>query len=259
MKPEPTNRLIPFLTLVEKEFYRFFRLSGQTLAPPIIMTVLFIIIFGYSLGTRISEISGFSYIHYILPGLAGMGIINNAYANTITSLFMARTDRSIENILVAPVSYLRIVTSFALAGTTRGLLVGVTTFVVAMPLTQLPIHSPVITLLMIFVIGLFFAAVGIIAALWAESWDHIATTANFIITPLVYLGGVFYSIAMLPPTWQKVSLANPLFYMIDALRWAVLGHSDIDPRLSLGVTGALTVVMFSIAVYLFRRGYKLIV
>lgn len=253
------HRLIPFLTLIEREFYRFFRLAGQTIVPPVIMTLLFIVIFGYSLGTQIREISGFSYIIYILPGLAGMGIINNAYANTATSLFMARTDRSIENILVSPLSYLRIVMAFVIGGMARGLIVGGVTVLVAIPIAQLQVTSVLMTVVMMVCVAIFFASFGIIAALWASSWDHLATFANFVITPFIYLGGVFYSIAMLPPLWRNISAGNPLFYMIDSLRWAILGVSDVDPLLSCGVSAGLASLTFLLAVFLFRRGYNLIV
>lgn len=251
--------LISFQTLIEREYYRFLRLAGQTLLPPILMTILFIIIFGYSLGTRIREISGFTYIIYILPGLAGMGVINNAYSNVITSLYMARTDRSIENIMVSPNSYLKIVSAFVIGGVTRGVIVGLITLLAAIPLTGLSIHSPFMTLLQMVGIAILFSSLGVITALWAETWDHLATINNFVITPFVYLGGVFYSIDMLPTFWRHISLVNPLFYMIDGLRWSVLGRSDIIPLWSLGITAVLALSAFTLAVALFRRGYKLIV
>lgn len=251
--------LIAFQTLIEREYYRFLRLAGQTLLPPILMTVLFIVIFGYSLGTRIREISGFSYIIYILPGLAGMGVINNAYSNVITSLYMARTDRSIENILVTPNSYLKIVSAFVIGGVTRGLVVGGLTLAAAVPLTGLSITSIPITLIQMIGMAVIFSSLGVITALWAETWDHLATINNFVITPFVYLGGVFYSIKMLPTFWRHISAVNPLFYMIDGLRWSVLGRSDIAPLISIGTTMLLAAVSFGVAVYLFRKGYKLIV
>ncbi len=246
-------------TLIEREFYRFFRLAGQTIAPPVIMTILFIVIFGYSLGSRIREISGFSYIIYIIPGLAGMGVINNAYANCTTSLFMARSDRSIENILVTPISYIRIVSSMVMGGMARGMIVGGITVAVAVPLTGLEIASIPATIGVMILVAICFASFGVINGLWAESWDHVATVANFVITPFIYLGGVFYSISMLPPTWRQVSAGNPLYYMIDSMRWAILGSSDIDPSISISIIAGLALITFSTAVYLFRRGYKLVV
>ncbi len=253
------NSSISFLVLIEREFYRFFRLAGQTLAPPVIMTVLYIVIFGYSLGSRIREISGFPYIIFIIPGLAAMGVITNSFSNSTTSLYMARTDRSIENILVSPVSFLKIVTAFVIGGWARGMVIGGITLIVAVPLTGLKIASIPATLAFLTGMAVFFSSIGVIGALWAESWDHVATISNFVITPFVYLGGVFYSIHMLPQPWRDVSSWNPLFYMIDGLRWAVLGKGDINPLISGGMTAVLALVTFSIAVYLFKRGYKLVV
>lgn len=247
------------MTLIEREYYRFIRLAAQTIVPPIIMTILFIIIFGYSLGKQIEEISGFPYIVYILPGVAGMGMINNAFSNSATSLFMSRTDRSIENIMVAPLSHLKIVLALVIGGMTRGLVVGGITLLVASLLTELTLHSVLWSVAYLFLISIIFSSLGVVAALWAEDWDHLATLFTFIITPFIYLGGVFYSVSMLPPLWQKASLVNPMYYMIDGFRWAVLGQGDLSPWISGGVTFTLTLSFFTWAVWLFKRGYKLVV
>lgn len=248
-----------FFTLVERELWRFTRLWGQTIAPPVILTMLFVVIFGYSLGERIREIAGVSYIVYILPGLTAMGIINNAFANCITSLFVSRMDRSIENLLVSPLSPLQIVTAYVIGGVARGMFVGIITLAVAIPLTDLTIASYFWSLVFMTLISAVFASGGVITALWARDWDSLSTVTNFLIIPAVYLGGVFYSIRMLPPIWQHLSSANPLFYMVDGMRWAVLGNADFPLWLSGGITGSFAAVTFLIAVYLFRRGYKLIV
>lgn len=221
-------------------------------------TVLFILIFGFSLGSRIKEIEGFSYILFILPGLASMGTITNAYANTSTSLFMARMDYSIENLVAAPLSNLQLVSSFVLGGLFRGLLVGILPLLIAIPLVHLRVESWPLVILVLALTSVFFSCLGIISALWSEGWDNIATFTNFIITPFVYLGGVFYSIHMLPGFWQKISLANPIFYMVDALRHAVLGISDVTWSFSLGILAALAGGSFLFCVYLFRVGYKLV-
>ncbi len=249
---------IGFKTLVYRECYRFIRLAGQTIAPPILTTLLFIFIFGYSLGTRIKEIEGFSYIFFILPGLASMGVINNAYANTSTSLFMARMDRSIENMLVCPLSSTQLVGAFVIGGMIRGLVVGFFTFLVAILAIDLEIHHWPHTLLVLALTSILFSSLGILSALWSEGWDQIASFTTFVITPFIYLGGVFYSIHMLPPFWHKVSLINPVFYIVNAMRYAVLGHSDISFKFSLGFLSLTTMLSFSLAVYLFRRGYKLV-
>lgn len=248
-----------FLTLIEREAYRFGRLASQTVIPPVVMTVLFVLIFGYSLGEGIEQISGFAYIVYIVPGLAGMAIINNAYSNSSTSLFMARMDRSIENIIAAPISYFKVVGAFVVGGVVRGLIVGGLTLIVAAILTHLPIAHLGLTFLYLLAISVIFSALGIISALWAEDWDHLAVATNFIITPSIYLGGVFYSVKMLPEVWQKVSYVNPIFYLIDGFRFAILGTSDVSPLLSAGVIIGLALTTLAVSIYLFRIGYKLVV
>lgn len=247
------------LTLIEREYYRFVRLAAQTIAPPIIMTGLFVIIFGYSLGGQIESVAGVPYIIYILPGLAGMGAITNSYSNSSTSLYMARIDRSIENILVAPLSNFKIVTAFVVGGVTRGVIVGTVTMTVALLITGLNISHWGWALLILILISVIFSSLGVISALWAEDWDHLATFSNFVITPFVYLGGVFYSISMLPGIWRTVSHFNPMLYFIDAFRWAILGHGDLSPILAVSVTAVCAVTVLSVAVYLFRIGYKLVV
>lgn len=247
-----------FFTLIERECYRFARLSKQTILPPIITTLLFIFIFGFSLGSRIHEIDGFRYIIFILPGLATMGVVTNAYANTSTSLFMAKMDRSVENILAAPISYYQIATAMMIGGLIRGILIGSITLGISMLSVGMPLVHPFWTLLILMLNSILFASLGIISGLWSESWDQIATFTNFIITPFVYLGGVFYSIHMLPPFWQKLSLANPIFYLVDALRWCVLGKGDIPFHFSLIFILSVSAITYWICLTLFKNGYKLI-
>lgn len=247
-----------FWTLVEREYYRFIRVAGQTIAPPIITTLLFVVIFGYSMGSHIESISGIPYIIYILPGLAGMGVLTNSYSNTSTSLFMARMDRSIENIIVAPLSHLKIVLAFTVGGLMRGMIVGVITIVVAAVLTGFSIQHALLGMLFLIALSMTFSVFGIISALVAEDWDHLATISTFFITPFTYLGGVFYSIRMLPPVWQKVSLANPMLYFIDGFRWCILDTSDTAPILAFGITLLCAVGGLWTAVMMFKKGYKLV-
>ncbi len=253
-----TSPAVGFKTLIEREYYRFARLSKQTIAPPIITNLLYIFIFGFSLGSRIHEVEGFRYIVFILPGLAAMGIITNSYANTSTSLFMARMDRSIENILSSPLSYLQIVTSFVIGGVLRGMVIGGISLLISTTVVHMPLEHWGLTALIVILNSVTFSALGIISALWAESWDQIATFTNFFITPFIYLGGVFYSIQMLPPIWLKVSLCNPIFYMVDALRFSTLGHGDVAFLYSFGVVFGMAVLSFAVCLILFKRGYKLI-
>ncbi len=253
------NSWTGFFTLIEREAYRFGRLASQTIIPPVIMTTLFVLIFGYSLGEGIRQISGFSYIHYILPGLAGMAVINNAYSNSSTSLFMARMDRSIETMIVAPIPAFKVVAAFVIGGLVRGLTVGSLTLLIATMLTKLPFAHVGLTLLYLVAIAVIFSSLGIISALWAEDWDHLAVMTNFVITPSIYLGGVFYSIHMLPGVWHRISYFNPIFYLIDGFRFAILGVSDVNPACSAAVILGVATVTLATAIYLFRIGYKLIV
>ena len=249
---------IGFYTLIEREFYRFMRLSRQTILPPLITTVMFILIFGYSLGTRIKEISGFPYIIYILPGLIQMAVITNAYANSSTSLYMARLERSIENMLVAPLTHFQMVTAYMIGGLLRGMVVaGVITAVSAF-FIDFPFHHWGLIFTSIFFTSILFSGFGIISALYAESWDKIAMFTNFVITPFVYLGGVFYSIKMLPPFWHKISLANPMFYCVDLVRYSFLGVSDAPVWIGLTVVVSAAVILYGVCIYLFWRGYKLV-
>lgn len=250
--------LAGFLTLVDREFYRFMRLFRQTVVPPVITTVMFILIFGYSLGSRIKKIEGFDYIVFILPGLIQMGIITNAFANSSTSLFMARMERSIENVLTAPLSNFQIVTAYLLGGLLRGLVVGLTIMACSLPFIELPFTHWVVIGIGLFCTSILFGGLGIIAALLAESWDQIATFTNFVITPFVYLGGVFYSIKMLPGFWHKVSLVNPIFYCVDLLRYGFLGTSDAPVWISLTVVLAMSVAVYIVCVCMFRNGYKIV-
>jgi len=249
---------IGFYTLIGREYYRFARLSKQTVFPPVLTTLLFVLIFGFSLGSKIREIHGFSYIVFILPGLAAMGVLTNSYANTSTSLYMTRLDRSIENILAAPLSSLMIVTAFVIGGLMRGVIIGVVTLLIAYLCVPMPFPHLGWSILVIVLSSITFSSLGILSALWAESWDHIATFTNFFITPFVYLGGVFYSVQMLPPFWHRVSLFNPIFYAVDALRWGTIGVGDLPFWIPLSALSAAALLSFGACVLLFKRGYKLI-
>lgn len=249
---------VGFWTLNRQEFYRFWRLIRQTIFPPIITTFLYILIFGFSLGDRIREIHGFSYILYIVPGLVAMGVMNNAFSNTSSSLHMAHFDHSIENILAAPLSPFQIVASFILGGLMRGLTVGIITLAVSLLMLKQPVVRVDITLLFLILQSIIFGAWGILAALFAKTWDSLATQQNFIITPLVYLAGVFYSIEMLPEPWATISLFNPLYYMVDGFRYGVLGVHEVSPWLSIGIGTASAVILVGFCIYLFRIGFRLV-
>lgn len=246
-----------FWTLTKRELRRFLSLPNQTIFPAVLTALLYILIFGYSIGGSIREMQGHSYITYILPGLIMMGVINAGYSNSTTSLFIARYENFIQDLLVSPLSYMKIVVAYIIGATSRGVIVGILTTIVGYLLVDVYIHSILAMIAFLVMTAATFGAFGILVGLWAERWDNIAVFLNYIITPLVFLGGVFYSVKTLPPTWQKVSMFNPIFYMVDGFRYGMLGTSDVSPLLSLAVTCGLFLVLISLAFYLFRIGWKL--
>ena len=251
------NLRIGFRTLLRREVFRFVGLINQTVIPTIISALLYILIFGYSLGSRIREIDGFPYVHYILPGLAMMGVITSAYANTSTSIYVARLERYIEDILVSPLSYLETALAFVLGGVTRGLLAGGLILGTFLVVGRVELYNIFYIVSFMVVVSVIFSCLGIIAALWADKMDHLMVFTNYFIHPLIFLGGVFYSIHMLPEFWEYVSLFNPILYMVSGLRYGVLGVSDVSPVLSLGLILLLGAITFWLTVYLFKIGYKL--
>jgi ABC-2 type transport system permease protein len=248
---------IAFWTLTWREMGRFLTLWRQTVFPPILSALLYILIFGEALGSRIRLIDGWPYTEYILPGLAMMGVLTSAYANSSSSLFVAKHEEYINDVLIAPLSYWEVVLAYTLGAMSRGLIVGVLILGVGVVAADLPIVHPWTALAFLIVVSALLACAGLVMALWAESWDHVMLLLNFLITPLVFLGGVFYSIHMLPPIWRSVSMFNPIFYMINGLRYGVLGVADASPGWSLALSVALTLGLFAWTVHLFRIGYKL--
>ncbi len=215
-------------TIVYREVRRFIRIWPQTLLPPGITMVLYFVIFGRLIGQRIGEMDGFSYIEYIVPGLIMMSVITNAYNNVVSSFFSAKFHRSIEELLVAPVSPHVIVIGYTLGGVCRGLAVGLIVSLLSMLFVSLPLNHLGITLLVVLLTASIFSLAGFINAIFARSFDDISIVPTFVLTPLTYLGGVFYSISLLSPFWQAVSLANPILHMVNAFRYGLLGISDIS-------------------------------
>ncbi len=250
---DPTGLLAHY----RRECHRFFRLWRQTLFPPVLTATLYILVFGKSLGSQIREVDGFPYIQYIFPGLLIMGVINNAYANVATSLYVARTELFIQDLLTSPLSYFEMVLAYIGGSVTRGLTVAMMTAVVGFLLTgTLPAH-PFLFLITIFCVALLFASLGTIAALWATSWDNVNMFVHFIITPLTFLGGVFYSINMLPEPFRTASQFNPIFYVINAVRYSILGKSDVSYGLAMALLAPLAFAGFAFCVHLFRIGYRI--
>jgi ABC-2 type transport system permease protein len=248
---------IPFRTLVTREVERFWMVATQTLLAPAMSATLYLFIFGYSLGSRFPDIHGHPYIQFIVPGLITMGLINNSFQNTASSLLIAKYEGSIVDILTAPISYVEMTVAFALGGMARGLAVGLLVLAVSWLFTPLPLAHAGYLLTLVILASLSFSLLGLLAAIWAERFDEMAMLSTFILLPLTYLGGVFYSLELLPPFWRRVSLFNPLLYMIDGTRYGFLGVSDVNPSLSLGLILAVAGLLFTTAVLVLKSGYRL--
>lgn len=249
--------LIGFMTLLRREVYRFIVLPNQTLVPPLVTAALYVLIFGYAVGSRIRDLGGVPYVLFIFPGLVMMNAVNGAYANTTTSLFIARHELFIQDLLVSPLSYLEMVLAYTLGGAIRGIIVGLSTLAMGYAFFGVHIHHLGATLYFLAISALTYAAFGNIVGLWAERWDHVAIYLNYVLTPLVFLGGVFYSLEMLPPFWRGANLLNPIFFTVSGFRYGILGVADVDPALSALVGLGLFAALFSVSVLLFQRGYKL--
>ncbi len=248
---------IPFRTLLGREVERFRRVSTQTLFAPAMSATLYLFIFGVSLGARFPDVHGHPYIQFIVPGLIMMGLVNNAFQNTSSSILISKYEGNIVDILTAPISHLEVALAYALGGVARGVAVGGIVLLVSLLFTPLPFAHPAYLLALAVVSAFVFALAGLLAAVWAERFDDMAMLSTFILLPLTYLGGVFYSLELLPPLWRKVSLFNPLLYMIDGIRYGFLGASDVDPAWSLALTLALAATLFTVTILVLRSGYRL--
>ena len=245
---------VAFFTILAKEFLRFIRIWIQTVLPPAITTALYFVIFGKLIGERIGEMDGFSYIDFIVPGLVLMAVITNSYANVVSSFYSAKFQRHIEELLVSPVPDWVILAGYVGGGVARGVVVGAAVTVVSMLFTDIEVHSLPVTLLVFVLTSALFATAGFINAVFANSFDDISIVPTFVLTPLTYLGGVFYSIHLLPPFWQQVSLANPVLYMVNAFRYGILGTSDIGVVPAVGIIVGFMVGLGALALWLLRRG-----
>lgn len=254
MIPRFTRHKVAFNTLLVREIRRFIRIWPQTLLPPAITMTLYFIIFGNLIGSRIGEMGGFSYMQYIAPGIIMMSVINNAYSNVASSFFSAKFQNHIEELLVSPVPNYLILAGYVAGGTARGLFVGLIVTLVSLFFTHLSIHHLFITMSMIFLSAVLFALGGFINAIYARSFDEISIIPTFILTPMTYLGGVFYSITLLPEFWQKVSLLNPILYMVNAFRFGMLGTSDIAIEIAFGIIVFCIIGLTSFALYLLNKG-----
>ncbi|MFZ4502703.1 MAG: ABC transporter permease [Methylovulum sp.] len=241
-------------TIVVKEIYRFLRIWPQTLLPPAISTALYFLIFGKLIGDRIGTISGASYMDYIVPGVILMSVINHSYANVVSSFYSTKFQHNIEELLVAPVSNVVILAGYITGGILRGLLVGFVVAFIAMLFSEVIVQNFTITLLIALMTATMFSLAGFINAQLAESFDAISIIPNFVLTPLSYLGGVFYSVSMLPSVWQIISMGNPILYMVNAFRFGFIGVTDVDIQLAFMMTGGFIVLMVVFSLFLLHKG-----
>lgn len=249
-----TQTLIALWTLVLKEIKRFTRIWPQTLLPPSITMAMYFIIFGNLIGSRIGNMDGFSYMDFIVPGLIMMSVITNSYSNVASSFFSNKFQRSIEEMMVSPMPNWVILAGFILGGMARGLGVGLIVTVVSLFFTRLTMEHPLLTVLVVVLTSALFSIGGFINALLANKFDDISIVPTFILTPLTYLGGVFYSISMLPEFWQGVSMLNPILYMVNVFRYGFLGVSDIPVGWALAAIFAFIIALFTIALAMLERG-----
>jgi ABC-2 type transport system permease protein len=252
-----SQQLIALKTIAVKEFLRFIRIWIQTVLPPAISVGLYFIIFGELIGSQINDIDGYKYMDYIVPGLILMSVITNAYANVVSSFFSAKFHHSIEEMLVSPLPNYIILIGFVSGGLARGIIVGITVTLVSMFFSDFQIHSYSVTIGVFILTSILFALAGFINAAYARSFDDITIIPTFVLTPLTYLGGIFYSIKMLPEFWQNISLVNPILYMINAFRYGLLGVSDIDLTTAFIIIIAFIVVLYYFSLRLLRLGVGL--
>ena len=244
-------------TLFAKEMRRFLRVPGQTLLSPLITTTLYFLVFGWSLGSRLTEVDGVPYARFILPGLVMMGVVTNAYLNSASSLFVMKLQGTVVDLLVSPLSYAEILGAFVGAAVTRGLIVGGIMWLVGALFTGFGLAHPLLAAVLLVVVASGFAALGFLTATWASSFEQVNLLPTFVVTPLAFLGGVFYSASMAPPALRWLTRANPIYYLVEALRWTALGRADASPGACFFVAGALAAVALAAAYAVLRSGWRL--
>lgn len=246
---------VGFYTIVSKELRRVLRIWVQTIIPPAITMTLYFIIFGSLIGRRIGDMEGIPYTTYIAPGLIMMAVIQNSFGNVVSSFFSGKLNLHLEELLVSPLSFVTIVLGYVIGGVARGILVAALVTVVATFFTELSVVNPLVTFSVIVLTAMVFSLGGLLNALFAKSFDDISIVPTFLLAPLTYLGGVFFSINLLAEPWRTIAQGNPILYMVNAFRYGMLGHSDIDIGIAYAIILAFFVVMFSVALLLLNRGY----
>ena len=251
----PHEKLVSLKTIATKEILRFSRIWIQTVIPPVITTALYFVIFGNLIGPRIGKMDGFDYMEFIIPGLIMMAVITNSYSNVVSSFYGSKFQRHIEEMLISPTPNYIILIGFVTGGVARGLVVGIAVTLVSQVFHPLNIHSLWIMLSMILLTAILFSLAGLINGVYAKSFDDISIIPTFVLTPLTYFGGIFYSISMLPEFWQTLSLANPILYMVNAFRYGFLGVSDINLSTSYVIIIAFIVLLYTFSLYLLKKGH----
>ena len=254
---ENKAKFIAFQTIVTKEVRRFMRIWVQTIVPPAITIMLYFIIFGNLIGSRIGEMGGFSYMEFVVPGLIMMGVITNSYSNVVSSFFNARFQRHVDEMLVSPLPNYIILLGFVCGGVARGLAVGLVVTILATFFADISVHNIWITISIVVLTSILFSLAGFINAVFAESFDDISIIPTFVLTPLIYLGGVFYSIDLLPEFWANLSQLNPILYMVNGFRYGILGVSDINITWAFAMIIVFIVAAFTYSLHLLNSGKKL--
>ena len=254
---EYKEQWIAFTTILRKEIKRFTRIWVQTLLPPVITMALYFVIFGKLIGSRIGDMGGYSYIQFVAPGLIMMAVLTNAYSNVVSSFFSAKFQRSVEEVLVSPTPNYVILLGYTMGGVARGLCVGILVTIMSLIFTDLHIYSWSITFAIVLLTSMLFSLAGFINAVYANTFDDVSIVPTFILTPLTYFGGVFYSISLLPEIWQHISRLNPILHMVNAFRYGILGVSDINiVNAIVGLTVGV-VILFLISLHLLKTGKRL--
>ncbi len=245
---------IGYKTIVRKEITRILRIWGQTIVPPAITMSMYFIIFGELIGKRIGHIGGFTYMQYIVPGLVIMSVITNSYGNMVSSFFGAKYGKHIEELLISPLPNWIILTGYVTGALARGLMVGSVVLMVSLLFTHLQVTNLLVAMTVLLLTAIVFSLAGMVNAIFARKFDDIAIIPTFVLAPLTYLGGVFYSTALLPEFWQRVSVFNPILYMVNGFRYGILGVSDVSLAQTYGVIVTAGVLLFSWCLWLLHRG-----
>jgi len=249
---------VGFRSLVKREILRFFVVFSQTIVPPLISSSLFIFVFGFSIGRNLNIlVEGVSYLQFMIPGLVMMHLIESSYSNTSSSLFISRWHNHIQEVLLSPLSYFEMVLALLIGGVTRGILTASGVYLVSLFFTQFIFYNFWVVAYFFIVVTIIFSCIGLVVGLWAEGFEKLSMWGTFVLTPLIYFGGVFHSLEMVPAPLRIVTRLNPIFYLVNGLRYGMLGVSDVNVIFSMALAGVLAVLLFLCVERLFRKGYKL--